>query len=542
MEKWLSRLDLNTLRRLAGESVLKAISEKVKSNLEKELANVLLYKYGYEILEQKDIRLAILDSLTEPEAKRLAELLTITVVGKSLISIISAVQNKFKSYNYSKSLLLCDFLDLPDTYHKIKIEDDRSASKNLTVKHNEEAKLKSYLHPYQKGVKDQIFSRLISDTSDSFMVQMPTGSGKTYTAQEVMVDVMRSPYFKKFVVWVVNSSELAEQAFESFSHLWKIKGDKELLLHRMFGKFEPKFQPDRYGAVFVGFDKLNSILSNYGHKHYDETKFLIENTELLIVDEAHKSVAETYNNCIEAFKMYNTTIIGLTATPGRGTVDETLELVDLFSGDIIQIVGENGENIQDAISYLQKEEYLAEINVEIFKTDVSVKESTESSILSALSENSVRNSKIIDLIRQSNTNKESTLVFACTLDHVVALKILCDNEDIPVEFIIGSVSPAQRIDILRRFRNKEFFILLNLDILSTGIDLPNVDKLLITRPIGSSILYSQIVGRALRGPNNGGNKQNTIVNLKDNLLNYSDINSLFGKFELEWEGKIKYSS
>ncbi|MFN1835260.1 DEAD/DEAH box helicase [Balneola sp. MJW-20] len=542
MEKWLSRLDLNTLRKLAGEVVLQAIEDKVKSNLEGELSKVLLYKYGYSILEQKNIRLAIIDSFSQVESERLAAKLGIRYEGKSLIWLITEIQKKFKSFTYNKSLILCDFLGLSEDYHKQNNVDERPSSVSITVKHNEEARLKSYLHPYQKGVKDQALSRLITNSSDSFMVQMPTGSGKTYTAQEVMVDVLRSPNFNKFVVWIVNSNELAEQAFESFQHLWKIKGDKEILLHRMFGKFEPKFTPNNYGAVFIGFDKLNSILTNYEHKHYEETKFLIENTELVIVDEAHKSVAETYNNCIEAFNTYKSKLIGLTATPGRGSVDETLELVDLFSGDIVQIIDENNHPISDPISFLQKEEYLAEIDVELFKTDVAVKESTEGSILETLSKNPSRNSKIIDLIRQANENKESTLVFACSLDHVIALKILCDHENIPVEFIIGSVNQAERLNILQRFKDKEFFILINLDILSTGIDVPNVNKLIITRPVGSSILYSQIVGRALRGVKNGGNHRNTIINLKDNLLNYSDINSLFGKFELEWQGKINYSS
>ena len=52
---------------------------------------------------------------------------------------------------------------------------------------------------------------------------MPTGSGKTYTALEVAVDLFRYPRNNRFVVWLVDSNELAEQAFETFSDLWRLK-------------------------------------------------------------------------------------------------------------------------------------------------------------------------------------------------------------------------------------------------------------------------------------------------------------------------------
>ena len=78
-----------------------------------------------------------------------------------------------------------------------------------------------------------------------------------------------------------------------------------------------------------------------------------------------------------------------------------------------------------------------------------------------------------------------------------------------------------------RFKKGELKVIINHGLLATGIDLPSVNKLIITRPIGSPILYSQIIGRALRGPKNGGNETNIIVNIRDNLINYRDANLLY---------------
>ena len=90
---------------------------------------------------------------------------------------------------------------------------------------------------------------------------------------------------------------------------------------------------------------------------------------------------------------------------------------------------------------------------------------------------------------------------------------------------------AKRIDIFERFRNNELKIIINHDMLSTGIDLPKVDRLICTRPVGSAILYSQMIGRALRGPKNGGNKKNTVVNINDNLLNFPSAAHVYNSFK-----------
>ena len=78
-------------------------------------------------------------------------------------------------------------------------------------------------------------------------------------------------------------------------------------------------------------------------------------------------------------------------------------------------------------------------------------------------------------------------------------------------------------------------MLINLEILSTGIDIPALNRLIVTRPVKSAILYSQMVGRALRGPKNGGNKYNTIINVLDNLDFFPDISLLYNSFSAAWD-------
>ena len=190
----------------------------------------------------------------------------------------------------------------------------------------------------------------------------------------------------------------------------------------------------------------------------------------------------------------------------------------------------SGVEIPDPIKYLQDLEYLAEIEYEPLDSNFELKNINEGEACVKLAENTDRNNIILKQIEKAVSLNESTIVFACTVDHVIALMALCRAKKIEADFIIGEVPQHKRLEIFDRFKKGDLKILINHEMLSTGIDLPNLNRLIITRPIGSPILYSQIIGRALRGPKNGGNKKNTIVNIQDNCSNYPDMNLLYQLF------------
>jgi len=527
------RFGLPTLRILTGETLLKAVDGCAPSEQESQLAEILNLRFGCKILEIREIRKAIIDSLSDSEGQELSKRAGISA--PTHIKRSQLLTEYFKSYNTKKSEQLASFFNLPDSYVYKKKNDERSSISVVDIKEFEEVRLKPYLHDYQKILKDDISKRLQLPPG-RFMIQMPTGAGKTYTALEAVVDIMRSPEINTFIVWIVDSNELAEQALESFSILWKLKGDRPLLVGRLFNRFCPSFSKcDSGGVIFCSFDKINSILSNSEHSDRIELENLIARTKVLIIDEAHASIARTYRNCINAFASNPCVhVVGLTATPGRSSQEETAELSQVFSSNLIGLKSAQGELIEDPIHFLQQNNYLAKLECGLLETGIVVKGSDEPTICRELALNSARNIKIVDQIEIAHQSEESTAVFACTLDHVFALKVMCAKRLIPCELIVGETAQNERLCILQRFKIRQFFILLNLDILSTGIDVPNLQKLILTRPIGSPILYSQVLGRALRGPKNGGNLINKVVNLKDNLMNFPNANLLYSHFWEDW--------
>jgi DNA repair protein RadD len=529
----LRRFGLPTLRDLAGETLLKAVEGCAPSEQESQLAEILHLRYGTTILEIKEIRKSLIDSLSESEGLELARLAGLA--GSSHLQRSQLLAKHYATYSIDKSRQLTTFLGLPPPYQLLPLNDQRSEIELVQIVRGEEVRLRPYLHNYQKELKDEIAS-LLRREALRFMVQMPTGAGKTYTALEVVVDVMRAPRTTGFVVWLVDSNELAEQALESFSLLWKLKGDRPLLVGRLFNKFCPAFdQCPEGGTIFASFDKLNSILADSAHPKRHHVLDLLKRTKLLIVDEAHGSIARTYRSCIEAFADHAPVrIIGLTATPGRPDPVESEELSQVFSRLLVGIKDQHGVLMEDPIHFLQQAGFLATLHCELLETGITIDEVDEQRICRKLAANTERNTKIIDQIELAHQAEESSVVFACTLDHVFALKVMCAKRQIPCEVIVGETPQSERLEILRRFRDREFYILLNLEILSTGIDLPKLQKLILTRPIGSPVLYSQILGRALRGPKNGGNPSNKIVNLRDNLVNFPNANLLYTHFWEDW--------
>jgi DNA repair protein RadD len=531
----LRKLDATELRAFVGNSIVTAVETSFNTNVESILAELLIHKYGETLLDKKVLRMSLIDVTEEQKVLKLAS--DLGCKEKTPLIASDWLRKYFaKGYSPEKSRIFVDWLGFSERFCKVNITDSREEVELVSVNHGEKISLRGYLHPYQKGVKDQILSSLNSP-GVRLMVQMPTGAGKTFTALETVVDILRLPFQKKFSVWLVNSNELSEQALQSFKSLWKVKGDRPLETFRLFKKFSPAFSSHQNGGVvFASYDLFYSILSNIEDFRREELLYLIENTEYLIVDEAHAAVAETYQACVLAFISNDfTKVVGLSATPLREEPEEALELRRLFSNNLISVRDDSNNVVNDPIRYLQSGLYLSKLKVETLDTGFAFSGNSENTVLKALSEDSPRNKLILKQIEYANSIQDKTLVFACTKDHVLALYIMCISVGLKVKYIIGETPQSERPKILSEFNDGDTNVLINLDILSTGIDLPNVNRLIITRPVRSSIQYSQIVGRALRGPKNGGNQYNTIINILDNIEYFSGMSLLYDKFRNDWE-------
>jgi superfamily II DNA or RNA helicase len=105
---------------------------------------------------------------------------------------------------------------------------------------------------------------------------------------------------------------------------------------------------------------------------------------------------------------------------------------------------------------------------------------------------------------------------------------------ISAAFVDYTKSSSSRRNIIDKFRKGEISVLINYGVLSTGFDAPEIQTLVIARPTTSLILYSQMIGRGLRGPKVGGNQNVTIIDVKDNFSSYGDLDEMYNHFSSYW--------
>lgn len=400
------------------------------------------------------------------------------------------------------------------------------------------------LKDYQFEVYFQALENLKVDYS-RFILQMPTGSGKTRTAMEIISSFLNS-YPNSSVVWLAHSTELCDQAAECFLEVWPHVSAKSINFQRYYGthRFDPIVEP-KIDFLCTSFQSAYALID----KNPDFLNARLHQKRLIVVDEAHKVIAPTYKSVTQALQYEGTQIMGLTATPGRtykefNTDDENSELSQYFFEKIISFNPKG----KDAIEYLRDKGVLAFAKSEVLKVDsdinLSVKELQQvselfeipSSVLEKIGKNSIRNAEILAKIKQLVVTQaaQSIIFFATSVEHSVLISSLLKFLDIKAEHIDGSTPRVNRERIIARFRNQEINVLCNYEVLSTGFDAPKVDCVFLARPTASVVLYSQMIGRGLRGPAIGGKETCLIVNVKDNFINLPSIEKMYKVFEDYW--------
>lgn len=126
------------------------------------------------------------------------------------------------------------------------------------------------------------------------------------------------------------------------------------------------------------------------------------------------------------------------------------------------------------------------------------------------------------------------LFFACSVEHSKFICSLLIYLGYKAAHIDGSTDKETRQYLLRQFKNNELQIICNFGVLSTGFDAPKTDVVCIARPTQSIVLYSQMIGRGLRGPAIGGTEKCTLINVRDNIKNLPNYQRIFDYFDDYW--------
>jgi superfamily II DNA or RNA helicase len=482
-------------------------------------------------IREKTKRNLLISLLRPSEIRALSGVLGIPSLVGNESALYRMLQSKTFRKNSNQEQILFDFFAVPYP------QEPAIESESVENLHPEYP-----LFIHQQRTLQNVIRRLA--TSRRVLLQMPTGSGKTRTAINIICDHLRGAE-KSVVVWLAFSEELCEQACDEFKKAWAFLGNRPLGIHRFWGdhQFDPTFND---GLMVAGLTKVYSGIQKetlFGNK-------LAQKTKLVIIDEAHQATAPTYSLVLESLVVpfEKTKCLGLTATPGRtwNNILEDQRLADFFDRNKVTL---QVPDANDPISYLTSNGFLANIKKRpvIYGDGKFTSEDLKrienyldipSSLLEKIGTDEIRNALVYQEAVKAIQTHSRVLVFACSVESSNILAFILRQSGIVAHSLTSATTTPERNDIISRFRkrNQEKRVLINFGILTTGFDAPNTSCVIIARPTKSLVLYTQMVGRAIRGEKQGGNREAEIVTIIDqNLPGFRSIQEAFTHWDEFWE-------
>ena len=536
LQEALSRLGTAHLTTLIGPGTVALLELLGLRGLQPtSLAKLVAAVIGPEdLLFKKTRRSDLLDALTENDAERLCRLLGLTGKPDPWVSLKKMPYPR----NSEAAQILCSFFGYspPSEDHEVSLPPpSRRIKSNYPLFEHQIVACRDCFKHLSIGVRPRV------------LLHMPTGSGKTRTAMNIITHYFRDKLgASDTVVWLAHSEELCEQAAEEFEKAWVSIGNRDLDIYRLFGGASESLARVKGGMVIGGLQLL------YSRSLSEQSAFMAlgRSAKLIIMDEAHQAIAPTYSHILSLLTINpHTALLGLSATPGRSLLDanEDMKLAQFFNRKKVTLEVSGYEN---PVDFLVAEEYLAEVEYipvpyrpgDTFTlTDLESKALAReldlpTSVVARLGQDEKRNFIIISKILEEARKATKMLVFACSVEHAELIASILVAKGLKAAAVTSKTDSNRRRMLIREYKGEGGCqILCNYGVLTTGFDAPKTDCAVIARPTQSVVLYSQMVGRASRGPKAGGGKKSRVITVVDQIPGFRSVAEAFTFFEEIWE-------
>ncbi len=345
------------------------------------------------------------------------------------------------------------------------------------------------------------------------LLVMATGTGKTRTAVS-LVDVLQRHNWIKNVLFLTDRTALVKQAKKNFSKLLPNLSLCNLL--------DSKDNPEEARMIFSTYPTMMNAIDDTKGKDGKKI-FTCGHFDLIIIDESHRSIYKKYKAIFDYFDSF---LVGLTATPKDEVDKNTYSIFDMENG-VPTYAYEFETAVEDEFLVDYKTlEYKSKIMEDGIKYDELSKEDKEEfeekfnddeNIDDEISSTAINewlfNLNTIDLVLnklmekglriEGNEKLGKTIIFAKSHKHALVIKErfdtlfpefgsgyakIIDNKINYVESLIDDFSD----------KNKEPQVAISVDMLDTGIDIPEILNLVFFKKVRSKTKFWQMIGRGTR--------------------------------------------
>lgn len=328
------------------------------------------------------------------------------------------------------------------------------------------------LRSYQNSILKQVIA---SSTDD--LVQLDTGAGKTPIIAKL------AEHYKQAII-VCHRNILIKQASEKLAmcglnhRIIASNTTKRISANNNIAKVGQHFINPRSTIELVSIDTINSQLKS-------GNLLLNKNAKIMLVDEAHHLADD--NKWASLAETIGIRCVGFTATPIRG---DGFPMVKQYGGFFDRILQADGYE-DNATERLISEGYLAEYSAYYAKAEYQADKGESGSKQLYVGNTSV----------DAYVNHAKDLQTICIEPRIINASDTADHfkkAGINAE-VIHSQKPQYEIErVLQAFENKQIKVLVAVDMINEGFDVPDADVLILSRVVASFGLYRQLCGRVLR--------------------------------------------
>lgn len=301
---------------------------------------------------------------------------------------------------------------------------------------------------------------------DKGLIISATGTGKTYLSA---FDVRR--FAPKRMLFIVHREQILNKAKSDYK---KVLGG----LEKDFGILSGSSKQTDAKYLFATIQTIS--------KEENLSQFDPETFDYILIDEVHKAGAKSYHKVLNYFKPKF--LMGMTATPER---TDDFNIYELFDYNIAYEI-----RLQEAL----EEDMLCPFHyfgVTDFEYDGETIDDT--TVLSKL----VTEERVNHIIEKMDYygfsgDKVKGLIFCSRKEEAKELSLVLNKKGFRTVALTGDDSQEERERRVNQLENGLLDYILTVDIFNEGIDIPNINQVVMLRQTQSSIIFIQQLGRGLR--------------------------------------------
>lgn len=327
--------------------------------------------------------------------------------------------------------------------------------------------------------------KLIAQGENKALLISATGTGKTYASAFGIRDAI-CPEGK--VLFVVHRKEILKQAYKSYQRVF----GRQVKMAILSGDDKDY---DRIKEADFVFAMVAMINKPEVYEHFSRNEFSV-----LCIDETHHSTAASYRRILGYFTP--SFLLGMTATPDRTDGENIYDLFDHNIAYEIRLQQALEHDLLCPFHYFGITDIAFDIN-ESGDDLMRRLEKGDMTVFNLLT----RDERVDYVIEQANYygysgNRVKGLIFCSTIKEAKALSEKFNARGLRTLALTGEDNSDSRMDAIERLtddtRVDRLDYILTVDIFNEGVDIPEINQVIMLRPTESAIIFVQQLGRGLR--------------------------------------------